>query len=230
MKSLKNYRVLALLIAMGIVGFLLGVFSKILRAALSIFVTDALWASVLASIILVIITAVSTWQNRQTVKEMKEARKAEFMPIVRFQLSWFGPFFLILTSTNYGKGPALSLNIAFTYKPLNKTNLWTESTFAPTEVHVESLPEGDEKVACEKSEKIEIRGTYQDVFGKTFLIDETIDTKKFVADTDKSRFNPSAQNDVVSQILGLRGVLQVALDDMNKTLDKIAQTIEAKKS
>ena len=198
---------------------------------LSVFVKDALWASVLATIVLVFINAVSTWQNRQTVKEMEKARKDEFRPIVKIQLGWKGLFSVIVKGTNHGKGPAINVEADITFLPSNEKTKWTEPIFAPNETHQIPLPECIHTKACEKAAEIMVKGRYYDIFGKQFPIDERFDTKRFIDENlDLHLFSAEwKQSAVASQLSSLQDDLMKKLDDANSKLDKIAERIEPKK-
>jgi hypothetical protein len=65
---------------------------------------------------LVVITAISTWQARSTVAEMRAGREAEYMPVLRSYLSMAQVPIVSLMLKNAGRGPAMdaSLLINFT--------------------------------------------------------------------------------------------------------------------
>lgn len=88
----KVISVLSLLILIGILAGLLLIFNASISSVLSVVVSDALWASVFATIILIVINAIYTVQTRQTIREMEKARKAEFFPHIRIDLDWLGQF------------------------------------------------------------------------------------------------------------------------------------------
>jgi hypothetical protein len=147
---------------------------------LSILVTDALWASVLVTIVLVVINAVYVWLARQTIKEMEKSRKTEFVPHIRVDISWLGTAFLMLRITNFGKGPATNIRAEIIFLPSNEKKKWEQAIMSPSEsIHI-FLPEGQMEKACEKSEKITVKGEYKDLFGQTFKIDEILNAKEFI--------------------------------------------------
>jgi len=147
---------------------------------LSILVTDALWATVLLTTVLVIINAYYAWQVRQTISEMEKARKADFIPHIRAELTWLGPVFLLLKFTNFGKGPATEINVEAIFEPSNEKKLWQESIMAPNEYIRIFLPDGKIDNVCRASAIVTVKGEYKDIFGKQFKINEKIDTKDFI--------------------------------------------------
>ena len=126
---------------------------------------DALWASVLATFVLIIINAIYAWQNRQTVKEMEKARKAEYMPHLKAKLNWVAPTFLELEVTNFGKGPATNIKAEITFQPYEEKRPLEQSIMAPNESIQIFLPEGNTDKISEKLAKIIIKGEYSDIFG-----------------------------------------------------------------
>lgn len=148
---------------------------------------DPLLVSVFTTIVLIVISVFSTWQNRQTIFEMEKARKAEFMPHIRAELSLFGPVFLILKLTNFGKGPATNVKAEITFLPSGQQRQLTQTILSPDESFRIYLPEGSMEKAGKKSAKINVKGTYTDIFGKNFEVDETIDTNDFIEKTKQLR-------------------------------------------
>jgi hypothetical protein len=142
--------------------------------------TDPLWVSVFVTVVLVVINISSAWQTRQTINEMKMARKADFLPHVKATLIFLGPRFLLLRMTNVGKGPALDIKITISFLPGNIERSWRQSMMAPSEINRILLPDGNIDTVCEKAAKITVKGNYSDIFGQSFKIDENIDTKEFI--------------------------------------------------
>ena len=110
---------------------------------ISISDTSVLWASVLSTIVLVVINALYVWQNRLTVQEMEKARKTEFMPHLRAEISWLGPIFLVLKVSNFGKGPATNIEAEIEFLPSKQKRKWKDSIFAPNETMRILLPDGN---------------------------------------------------------------------------------------
>lgn len=173
---------------------------------LSIFVKDALWASVLVTVVLVVINAVYTMQTRQSIKEMEKARKADFCPHVRADLSFLGPFFLILKATNFGKGPAINVRVKITFLPSNAEKIWTQAAMSPNEFISILLPNGDLGKVLDKSAEIVVKGDYKDIFGQVFPIDEKMDVKAFI---DEAReLEPILEKDLAGLVEGIKKELE----------------------
>ena len=147
---------------------------------LSVFVKDSLWASVLVTFVLVVINVVYVVQTRQTVKEMEKARKAEFMPHIRVEITWLAPTYLVLKATNFGKVPAVNVNTEITFSPSNERRKWEQAVMSPSESIRVFLPEGQMEKVCEKSEKISVEGEYEDLFHQKFSLKEMLNAKEFI--------------------------------------------------
>jgi len=173
---------------------------------LSILVKDALWASVAATLVLVAINAYYAWQTKHAIREMEKARKAEFLPHVRIELSWLGPVFLVLKATNYGRGPATNIKAEIVYLPSEEKRLWEESCISPNESIRFFLPEGEMEKVHEKSAKITVKGEYKDIFGETFKVDEAIDAKDFI---DRTKQLPQLmERDIAQEVRGIKDELR----------------------
>jgi len=171
----------------------------------SVFVKDPLWASVVVTIVLVAINAYYAWQVRQTIREMEKARKAEFIPHVRAELIWLGPIFLLLQLTNFGKGPAINIKAQITFLPSKEKRLWDQMIMSPSESIRILLPEGNIDKVCETSAQILVKGEYKDIFGQTFEISDTIDTKEFIEQAKQLR--PLLERDVPRLIENIKDEL-----------------------
>lgn len=178
---LKNHSVM--LISMGLIIFaivltLLSYGSYL--SFLSIFVTDALWASVLLTVVLVVVNISSTIQNRQTIREMEKARKAEFMPNVKMQLTWIGATSLALKGKNFGKDPAINLKAEIIFLPSDAKRKWTAEIFSPNQSIKVWLPDSSSSKICNSAAQIVVKGEYYDIFGQKYLINESIDSKEII--------------------------------------------------
>jgi len=165
---------------------------------LSIFVKDALWASVLVTIVLVVINAFYLMQTRQTIKAMEKARKTDFLPHVRAELSFLGPVFLILKATNFGKGPATNVKAEITFLPSNEKRVWQQAIMSPNEFIRILLPDGSLARVLERSAEITVKGEYEDVFGQTFPTNERIDVKEFI--DEATQLQPLLEKDLASLV------------------------------
>ena len=150
---------------------------------LSIFVTNALWASVLLTVILVIINISTIIQTRQTISEMEKARKSEFLTHVRVELSWYVPAFLVLKITNFGKGAAIHINAKITFLPSKIEKNWKDGVLAPIESMNIFLPYGNVDAVRSTITRIVVTGNYQDIFGQFYEITEEIPVTEFIDET-----------------------------------------------
>ncbi|MBE3115793.1 hypothetical protein IMZ68_01180 [Candidatus Bathyarchaeota archaeon] len=167
-------------------------------AFLSVFVSDALWASVLLSIVLVVVNISGAIQSRETIKEMQKARKAEFLPHIRVQLTWLTSTALMLKATNFGKGPAINIVAEIIYSHDNKKS-WVDSIFAEKETLRIFLPDSRMDVIPAQFPEIKITGQYEDIFAQKYPISETIDTKQFIDET--IALQPALENNQVAQAM-----------------------------
>lgn len=181
---------------------------------LSIFVKDALWASVLVTIVLVIINAFYLMQTRQTNKTMEKARKTDFLPHVRAELSFLGPVFLILKATNFGKGPATDIRAEITFLPLNEKRVWQQAIMSPNEFIRILLPDGSLAKILERSAEIIVKGEYKDVFGQTFPINERIDVKEFIDET--TQLQPLLEKNLASLVEDIKKKLEGIEDKLRE--------------
>lgn len=175
---------------------------------------DALWASVIATVVLILINIVYAWQNRQVIKEMQEARKAEFMPNLKAKLSWLSPTFLILQITNFGKGPAMNIKAEVIFHPCEEKRPFEASIVSPQESIKIFLPEGNIEKILEKSSKIIVKGEYRDIFNKTFKLNETIDTKDFIEKT--KQLKQAWEKDIVHELQSIEMELAEIKNELKK--------------
>jgi hypothetical protein len=161
--------------------------------------SDVLWASILSTTVLVAINAFYIWQNRQTVQEMEKARKTEFMPHLRVELSWLGPVYLVLKATNFGKGPATNIEAEIEFFPSKQKRKWKASIFAPNETMRIVLPDGNISRVCNASANISVKGTYQDVFGQKYEITETMNVQETI--DEATELMPLIEKDEVAEAI-----------------------------
>jgi hypothetical protein len=132
MPKLNRGIILSIVLAVTLIGFIaLLAYYWSYVSFLSIFVTDALWASVLLTVVLVVVNISTTIQNRETIREMEKARKAGFMPNVKAQLVWVGATQVALEMKNHGVGPAMNLKAEISFSPDSIKKDWTADVFSP---------------------------------------------------------------------------------------------------
>jgi hypothetical protein len=211
-------------VLIGVLAWLLFTFNATISSALSVVITDALWASVFATIVLIIINAIYTIQTHQTINEMQKARKAEFFPHIRVDLDWLGPVFLLLRCTNFGKGPATNIKAEIVFQPSGDKRHWNEGIMAPSENIRLFLPDGDVEKVAEKSATISIKGEYEDIFGQKFVINESLNTEEFVKQA--KQLQQLVEKDLVREVSGINK----GLDEIKKALTNIASIAEERKT
>lgn len=142
---------------------------------------DPLWASVIVTIVLVIINICIIWQNQRVIKEMEKARKAEFLPRIKATIHFAGPTFVELKAQNVGKGPALDIDAIIKTMPKEKPRRWQQPLMASDECEFFFLPEGDFEELAQKYDCVMLEGSFTDIFGERYTINEKIELKKFLA-------------------------------------------------
>jgi len=143
---------------------------------------DPLWTSAIATIVLVIVNICCIWQNRQTIKEMEKARKAEFLPRIKATLHFAAPTFVNLKMQNVGKGAAVDIDALIKTQPESGTRKWRQPLMAPGECEFFFLPEkGEFEKLANKYDFIVIEGSYKDIFGEKHVLKEKIDLKSFLS-------------------------------------------------
>jgi hypothetical protein len=185
----------------------------------SVFVRDPLWTSVLAIIVLVAINAFYLWQNRQVIREMEKARKAESMPHVRTELFFLGPIYVMLRMTNFGKGPAMNVKAQITFLPSGNKRLWEQTIMSPKEFIRILLPDGNINRILEQSAKIIVDGEYKDIFGETFKIHDEIDAKEFI--DRATELQPVLEKDLTETVYGVKK----EIEDIKTVLKDIERSV-----
>jgi len=203
-----------------IIVFVLAYFYWAYLEFLSVFVRDALWASVLVTMVLVAINAYYAWQSRETIREMEKSRMADFIPHVRAELSWLGPVFLVLKATNFGKGPAISIKAEIVFLPSEEKRLWGESIMSPNESIRVFLPQGEMEKVCEKSAKIIVKGECKDIFGQTFKIDESMDAKEFIEQT--KQLQQLLERNIVDEVEDIKKELRNVVTEVRNIRRELA--------
>lgn len=197
---------IGLILIASLEGYLVPFFSSLL---------DPLWVSVFVTTVLVIINIIYILQNRQSIKEMEKARKANLMPYIRITLAWLGPIVVVLKASNVGKGPATNVKATITFSPSEQTRPWAQSVMQPDEYFRILLPEGNIDRVCEIAAQINIKGSYSDIFGQSFEIGETIDTKEFI---DNARqLQPIMEPDLPRLIKEIKDELHGIKNEITRT-------------
>jgi hypothetical protein len=160
---------------------------------------DALWASVVVTIVLVIVNIYYAYQNRQVLKEMETTRKTDFITHVRAELTWYVPTFLVLTLTNFGKGTAIHINAEIEFEPLSIRKHWNDGTLAPNEAINIFLPNGNVEIVRKSLDRIIVKGTYRDIFETEYKLAYEIPVKQFIEETNE--LNPVYEQDKLITVI-----------------------------
>lgn len=137
------------------------------------------WLSVIASLVLAILTAIYVLQTQGMLREMTEARKAEFLPHVKAGLKYPAPLAVDLLIENVGKGPAINVNVTFGFQPSEEPfKHWLYPILAPDESYSFFVKPSNFNELSKKYDFLVVRGTCEDVFGQKHEIDEKIDLKE----------------------------------------------------
>lgn len=148
------------------------------------FFRDPLWVSVFVTIIMAIINISYVLVGWKTIDEMKKARMAEFMPHIRAELGFSG-IIPTMKITNFGKGPATNVKAQITFLPKGQKRPWEQTVMSPNEsVHL-LLPGANMKEILKMAAEIVVNGEYKDIFDKVYKIEDKLNTKEFIEQTQK---------------------------------------------
>jgi len=137
------------------------------------------WLSVIASLVLAILTAVYVLQTQGMLREMTETRKAEFLPHVKAGLKYPAPMAVYLRIENVGKGAAVNVNVTYGLQPSSEPfKRWVYPLFSPEESYSFLLQPSDFNKLIKQYDFLVVRGTCEDVFGQKHEINEKIDLKE----------------------------------------------------
>jgi len=159
-----------------------------------------------------IASAVQNYLTRQTVKEMEETRKFQFMPRVKATLHFAGPTYVELKTQNVGKGPAMDINAVI--KVGEEQRSWKQEMMVPEETELFFLPEGDFKTLTEKFDFVVVKGSCKDIFGEQHKIDEKIDLKERLKDLPK--LSMVWEEEPLRKIVRTLDRIETALRDISK--------------
>jgi hypothetical protein len=112
---------------------------------------------------------------------MEKARKAEFLPRIKATIHFAGPTFVELKAQNVGKGAAIDIDALIKTLPDGGSRKWQQPLMAPNECEFFFLPEGNFEKLAEKYDYVVVEGSFKDIFGETFPINEKIEFKEFLA-------------------------------------------------
>ena len=136
-----------------------------------------------SSLMLALVTTAYVILTRSLVTETRDARKQEVMPIFALELEGYVVGALGPKLKNIGNGPATSVSATFQLKPNGQEHQVSSKNVAPGDF-VGSL---DPKVPVDSDsdfEELRVTGTYTNVFGDEKPLDDSIDLKMFLQNTD----------------------------------------------
>jgi hypothetical protein len=137
------------------------------------------WLSVIASLILAFLTAIYVVQTQGMLREMAEARKAEFLPHIKPGLKYPGGFIAWLLLKNVGKGAAINVDLTFGFQSSEESfKHWAYPLLTPEESHTFILRPSNFNELVNRYDFLVVSGSCQDVFGQKHVIDEKIDLKE----------------------------------------------------
>lgn len=174
---------------------------------------DPAFLSVIASIVLAILTAIYVIQTQGMLREMTKARKAEFQPHVKATLKPLGPLFVELALENVGKGAAIDVEVTFSVKPGEFEKNWRHPILSPGDSERFFLPEGNLKKLAKKYDKVIVTGICKDVFGEKHTIDEQIDIKEIQKGWHESGFV-------------LKKTVETRLGEIHKELERLERSLD----
>jgi len=138
----------------------------------------------LYTFILVLANGYSIYHNRRVLKEMIEARKAEFFPRLKATLNFEAPTFVDLKIQNIGKGPATDIEGRISITPGENIREWKQLLMAPGESEFFLITKDPIDKLIEKYEYVIIKCKYKDIFGEEYHITEKIYLKKYLKDLE----------------------------------------------
>ena len=181
---------------------------------------DPLWinsiVSIISTVAFVIIYLITVYQNRQTIKEMEKARKAEFLPKLKATLHFPASTYANLKIQNIGKGPALNVDATIKFcsssSESESSRIWKEPLMMAGEYYMFVLPQkGNIKQIIQNVNYIHIKGVYEDIFGEKHEFEDKID------------LNEILQNLPEAQIIWKYD----PIDKVARTLEKIAEKLDS---
>jgi hypothetical protein len=137
-------------------------------------------ATVILTAALVLITAYYAWTNRRVLEEMGAAREAAVLPKLALEFHRLGPTVVDLAIRSVGPGAALDIDVAVEWVPADEdakapTIRWRRNLLSPGE-QVELFPPGDLNGNLDTLptiyRDIRLRGSMEDVLGKSHTVDE----------------------------------------------------------
>ena len=170
-----------------------------------------------ATVVLAIVTVWYAYTTHKMLKEQEKARKEEVQPKLWARLDFLTPICNVLRIENIGRGPAININVEYSVTPNGNTNKWHYPILSSKEYQrfILPIPEGDDDTnkLVRKYEFVIVRFNYEDLYGKNYKENVTIDLKKFKEGIEKGTV--LYEEPLIDHIKGIKE----QLDKIHKVLD-----------
>jgi hypothetical protein len=182
--------------------------------------------SAFSMLILVGVTTFYAVQTLKMVREMEATRKAQMMPNIEaklVQLRDRSPFDSVLRIANVGLGPGKNVSIKFWTEPAGGSDReWKPLVLFSGDRQDFKIPVGPARDNTETNmdklaanyNYVQIRATYEDIFGRSYKNSQTIDIKGYVG-----VLQSVGQLVPVDEIYNIR----TTLEDINDTLENLGK-------
>ena len=136
--------------------------------------------------VLVLVTGYYAFQNRQMVREMAKTRAIAVLPSLSLSWEMLGPVNPVPAISNVGPGPALDVDVAITYVPIDGSSedpivvRWQSNLMVAGERNEFLTPEGVEGSMMQTEElanrflEVRLTGKCLDVLGNAHEVDDTL--------------------------------------------------------
>ena len=154
------------------------------------------WFTILATLAVALATLYQAYAARQTVQEMKASRKLEQTPHLHVFLNIEKVVLVFLMFANIGKAAAVGIQAKAIFKKDGETieeRPYNAEVILPLDGVQLILPETHFDNMLTKFTHIDVTGTYQDVFGQSYTINQSIDVKEFVNHIKKAKIYGGSQ-------------------------------------
>jgi hypothetical protein len=153
------------------------------------------WVIAGLTTVLVLTTIYYAWQTRQTVQEMRRARKVTILPrlIAGMHPKAAGIGFLRLA--NVGPGPAIDVRATLTFEPGGAPIEWRYGVLAPGETHdLAPSPKGTEEDSqfyldelTKRFTHLRVAATYSDALGDPHAVEESVEIREWWSAVQSSK-------------------------------------------
>ena len=178
---------------------------------------------------LVLITAYYAWQNRAMVREMRQARGVPLLPKVVPTLRLLGAGHCLPRITNIGPGAATDVDVNVGFAPGGPVRRWISPIVVPGEIHdfyiQEESQTPDLTIADQlitKYSQLTLQGSYKNVIGESFTVDETVDIKELWELAKSSQHLQPQEDPLAKRMKELHGELK----GIHKALERMVRALE----